>query len=210
MDVEILGRRERRRVDAVRLLIDLAVDRRRALGGAARIEGDDVEVLVERGEQVGVALGELDRAAARAAGVGEQRADTVLRVCGGQARDGDLDVTGGRVRVVLGRLERRALPARCGSIGIWAGAPLQPAGRRACQCRRTRDQQPECRNRGDEHSWYQTATIDHVPSSVGSGHLIGALGDLPSGALPRGHGDETTVLDGGRNSQRLLPTAGDG
>ena len=43
LDVEVLGRRERLRVEALRLLVDLAVDRRRALADAARIEGDEVE-----------------------------------------------------------------------------------------------------------------------------------------------------------------------
>jgi hypothetical protein len=42
---------KRLRVEAEPLLVRLAVDRRRALARAARIEGDDVEALVERVEE---------------------------------------------------------------------------------------------------------------------------------------------------------------
>src|SRR5262249_35049840 len=46
--VDVERREERLRVDALRLLVRLAVDRGRALADAARIERDDVEVLDQR------------------------------------------------------------------------------------------------------------------------------------------------------------------
>jgi hypothetical protein len=81
--LEVVGRRERVRVDALGLLIDLAVDRRRALAGPARVHRNDVEALVEAGA-VGLAaeLEAISGAGARASEVDEQRADPVCLVDG--------------------------------------------------------------------------------------------------------------------------------
>ena len=71
------GSREGLGVDAQRLLVDLAVDRRRALADAAWVDADDVEVLVERGPGGRPSASKVRRRAARPAEVEEQRADPV-------------------------------------------------------------------------------------------------------------------------------------
>ena len=113
------------------LLVDLAVDRGRALAGAARIEGDDVEAVVEGAEQVDAdRLRVVDGVAARPAGVDEQRADAIRLILRGQPRDGDLGEAGARMVVVERRLVGRALPSGSGRIGVRRTAPTRgrPAG----------------------------------------------------------------------------------
>ena len=131
LDVQVLGRDERLRVEAVRLLVHGAVDRRRALADAARVEGDEVEVVVDRAEQERAdRLSRVDRGAAGAAVVDEERARAVRLILRRQARDCDLDGAGARVAVVLRGLERRALPTRCSRIRVRARSPssVRPGG----------------------------------------------------------------------------------
>ena len=78
-------RRERLRVQALGLLVDLAVDRRRALADAARVEADDVEPLTEPwGEHVGRQLHHLGAGTSRAAAVEHHGADPAPSVGGAQ------------------------------------------------------------------------------------------------------------------------------
>ena len=85
--VEVERRGEGLRVHAALLLVDVAVDRRRALADAARIEAHDVEALVERAPVAGGSdlLEVVHRRAARTAEVEEERADAVARSAAARA-----------------------------------------------------------------------------------------------------------------------------
>ena len=77
-DVEAVGRRERLGIQPLRLLVHPAVDRVAALARAPRIEADDVEALVEVGEQLRAeGMQAADRVPTRTAEVHEQRPDAV-------------------------------------------------------------------------------------------------------------------------------------
>ena len=92
-EVQVERGRERLGGRALRLLVDLAVDRSRALAGAARVEAHDVVLLVEGIEQGAAAqLQEVDLRATRSAEVEDQRTDPVRLVLGRDARHGDVDV----------------------------------------------------------------------------------------------------------------------
>ena len=114
--VERLGCGHRLRVDAQLLLVHPAVDRRGALPDAAGVEGDDVEALVEVGEEAGtVALQIVDSGAAWATEVEEERSDAVGLVRRGHPRHGDLHLArraAGRSPSAGRRSSTRPLP-RC-------------------------------------------------------------------------------------------------
>ena len=166
--VEVLGRRERRRVEPLGLLVDLAVDRGRALAHAARIECDQVEPVVHGAEQLDAdVLRGGDGVATRPAVVDEQRADAMCLVLSGKTRDGDLREAPARMAVIEWGLVSRALPARGCGIGVGAGPPLEPGRRRRLGHRRSDRQQcgDHCQ-RGDERSRYRSTTHVHVPLLV--------------------------------------------
>jgi hypothetical protein len=133
-------RRERLRARALGLLVDLAVDRRRALADAARVEADDVEALVERVEQplAGRGLQVVDLGAAGAAEVEEQRADAMRLILRRHARDRDPDGLAARLVVVEGHGLNRALHDGAGNLA--AVLPLK-AVRSVSRGSRRRDQQ---------------------------------------------------------------------
>ena len=92
-EVQIERGRERLGGRALRLLVDLAVDRARALAGPARVEAHDVVLLVEGIEKKGAPaeLQEVDLRTARSAEVEDQRADLVRLVLGRNTRHGDVE-----------------------------------------------------------------------------------------------------------------------
>jgi hypothetical protein len=144
VDVRCERGREGHPVDALRLLIDLAVDRARAAVYAARVDRDDVVALVEV-RQEAVAANRLQQAAeaeTAAAGVDEQRADPVRLVGRRDACDGDADLLARRPAVV----ERHGLR---GALDIWRIAtrlPVERLGLRSSP-RRYGGRSPRCRPR---------------------------------------------------------------
>ena len=133
------------------LLVDVAVDRGRALADPARVEAHDVEALVERAPVARRPdlLEVVHRRPARAAEVEEERADPVRLVRRRHARDRDVHLAPAGVVVVERQVSRGALGGR-GLRGRAAGRELaaprlalthgrpRPARQRARRPARTR------------------------------------------------------------------------
>ena len=118
-----LRRRERLRVQADRLLVGLAVDRGHALADAARIEGDDVEAVAERGEEVDAECLEIaDRSRPRATEVEEQRADATLCLHGMRPGKRNLDRRAVGPGVVAWHFRRRTFDV---DAVVAAGRPVE-------------------------------------------------------------------------------------
>ena len=145
------------------------------LADASRVESDDVVRVTQR-----LADGEVERVAdqrdaahARAAGVGQQRADRLAAV-GATADDRQLDVAGGRVRPVQRRAHLRALErvAAAGPVDLLL-VVRQQLGGDAARVGRERGRGRRRRRVGDQRV---------EASAEGEG----------CGGQPRDHGDEAS------------------
>ena len=129
------------------------------LADAAGVEADDVEAVAD-GAGAGVAAGQVDGGAARAAGVQEQGADALVGVVGRVAGDGDLDGLAVGLAVVerarrgsRTRTRRRSRSSRwCGASALGrrgGGAAVGAAGARRWSwwCRRRRGRRRWCTRR---------------------------------------------------------------
>ena len=148
-----------------------------AAGDPARVEADEVVAGADLvGEQVLPVEDDLrDTRSARAARVQEQRPDPVLRVAGGQPREGELDLRAARIAVVERHLHERALH--------------RPAEALAPRDLRRR---PHGRRRHDQH-----AERDPDPGEYGAAEH-GPLLPVGTGPLPHRTGRVSTPISPGR------------